>query len=287
VNSALWGSFCALSLGGAAFIARFTSRGIGHLSTLFYMLLIGAVGTTAVVWLSGQPLRWDMEHSWLLAVHGIATTVMTLLLYKGLARGPVSVVAPIVAAHPVLVVAFAAATGTSIPGIAWAAIVVAILGVLMVAGADGRLKDGDPASQSRRNSVLVIAGLSCLAYAVLVIAGQAAVPIYGELQTLWAGRLCSLAFLVLILVFMGHKPGVDLANWWMLIAIQALLDTGGYVFLFLGSHGSNPEFAAVTGSAFGAVTTLLARYMLREAVSRTQWLGIFAIFLGIAVLSTR
>ena len=287
MNSALWGSLCALSLGGADFIARFTSRGIGYVSTLFYVLVIGTVIATATLWLSGETFSWNGAYGWLLVLHGAATTVMMLLLYNALARGPVSIVAPIVAAHPALVVAFAAATGTAISGAAWAAIAVTILGALVVAGTARRFTNGGHASPNNLSGVLVISGLSSLAYAVLIVAGQAAVPVFGTLQTLWAGRLCSLLFLVLLLCLSRKKPSVDISVWWLLILVQALLDTGGYLFLFLGSHGDNPEFAAVTASAFGAVTTLLARFVLKETVSNIQWTGIFAIFVGVAVLSTR
>jgi hypothetical protein len=46
--------------------------------------------------LAGAPIAWV-----LVAVSGTALVAGTLLLYDGLARGPVTVVAPIVGAYPV------------------------------------------------------------------------------------------------------------------------------------------------------------------------------------------
>ena len=42
---------------------------------------------------------------------------------------------------------------------------------------------------------------------------------------------------------------------------------------------------SVLGSLYGAVTVALASIVLREHVSRSQWLGIAAIFFGIYLMS--
>jgi uncharacterized membrane protein len=41
----------------------------------------------------------------------------------------------------------------------------------------------------------------------------------------------------------------------------------------------------VIGSLFSAVTVFLAGIVLRERLERTQWLGIFLIFIGIVLVS--
>ncbi|MCH8153958.1 MAG: EamA family transporter, partial [Proteobacteria bacterium] len=57
------------------------------------------------------------------------------------------------------------------------------------------------------------------------------------------------------------------------------------VALLAGSQGPGAEVAVVVGSGFGVVTVLLARVILREAMTRAQWAGIAAIVIGVAVLS--
>ena len=131
---------------------------------------------------------------------------------------------------------------------------------------------------------LAIAVAACLAHAVLVVAGQAAVPIYGEIQTLWFGRIAGLAFLTLVFALRRKRPGVPM-RWWPLLIGQGCLDAGGYLFLFAGSAGEGKEIAAVAGSAFGAVTVLLAWIFLRERIHAPQWLGIALVFVGIGVLA--
>ena len=121
-------------------------------------------------------------------------------------------------------------------------------------------------------------------YAVLVVSGQSAVPIYGELQTLWLARLFGLVFLGVYFLVRAKKPSIPI-RWWPVILGQGALDAGGYLFLFTGSGGEGREIAAVTASAFGAVTTILARVVLKERMSVTQWSGVALIFGGIAALS--
>lgn len=283
MNPALWGGLCALSLGGADFIARFTSRGIGYASALLGMLCTGALVITVWVLVSGAPLRWDASGLWALALNGVATTAMTLLLYLGLARGPISIVAPIVASHPLLVVAFAVLMGVRPGAIQWLAMAATVLGVVFVARSTAHFEGSGGHDRRELRITVIIAFASSLAYAVLVIAAQRAVPIYGELQTLWLGRLFSLAALLLFFVARRERPRMTV-RWLPLVIIQGLLDAAGYFFLFAGSDGEGAEIAAVTASTFGVVTVLLARFVLREAVSSMQWAGIALVAMGVGVL---
>lgn len=285
MSPALWGGLCALSLGGADFIARFSSRAVGAASALLGMLLVGSAILSVYLLATGAALTWTSEGLWLLALHGVATTVTTLLLYIGLARGPVSIVAPIVGSYPAFVLALAFGLGARPSLVQWLAIAGTMLGVAVVAASAGHFAAGGGAASRRYLAVtVVIAFCASLACAILFAAGQAAVPYYGELQTLWAGRLVALATILLLFLAQRRRPRLPLRIWPM-VAAQGVLDAAGYLFLFAGSGGPGEEIAAVTSSTFGAVTTLLARFILREAVSLRQWLGIAVIFASVAVLS--
>ena len=285
MNAALFGGICAVGLGGADFMGRFSSRAIGHHNALLGMLLASTVLVSLWVWGAGTQLVWDTHGLWLVAINGAATTVMTLLLYWGLARGPVSVVAPIVAAHPVLVLLFYFVVGGVRPGvIEWAAMAVIIAGAAIVARSAEIGDAGDTHSRRKFRKTVLIAVLSSFAYAVLVVAGQVAAPIYGEVQTLWMGRLASLVTLGLIFAGQRRAPALPV-RWWPFLTAQGLLDAGGYIALFAGSQGANAEAAAVTASTFGVVTVLLAWIILRERIRGLQWLGIILLFAGIAILT--
>lgn len=284
MNPALWGGVCALNLGVADFLARFSSRAIGASSALLGMLLVGFATLSLWALVMSPPLVWAPAFLWLVALNGAATTVMTLLLYWGLARGPVSVVAPIVASHPVLVVAFWVLLGHRPSAIQWIAMLVTVTGVVIVARSAERFESQLHTSGSALRVTVWIALGSALAYAALVIAGQAAVPVYGEFQTLWLGRSVSLAAILLIFLVRRERPRLPM-KWWPLLGAQGLLDAFGYLSLFAGSRGEASEVAAVTASTFGAVTTLLAHFVLRESITVLQWIGIAMVFAGVAVLT--
>jgi drug/metabolite transporter (DMT)-like permease len=285
VNPALWGAGAALCLGTGVFAGRYSARAMGPDVAYFGVLAVGSVILSAWVAFTGLAFVADAEHAWLLLVNGIATVVMTVLLYAGLARGPVSVVAPIVASHPVLVVGFWVALGAAPSPLQWLAMGATIGGVVIVAkssAGDAALRSS--ASTAELRMTLLLAAGACLAHAVMVLSGQAAVVHYGELQTLWLGRLIGLTLLAVTFLLRRRAPRVPL-RWVPLVCAQGVLDAAGYLFLFAGSEGEGREIAAVVASAFGAVTTILARIVLREAMSGVQWAGVAVIFLSIAVLS--
>ena len=282
MNPALWGSLSAVSLGTADFAGRFSGRALGADVAYFGVLLVGVLAMSVWVWLGGTQIVLDFSHLWLVAICGVATALMTILLYIGLVRGPVSVVAPIVASHPVLVLVYWVMVGVRPDWLQWVAMSFTIAGVIIVARSGQRLVD--PGQKDGFSTTLMIAATACLAHAVLVIAGQSAVPIYGDVQTLWLARLFGLVFLAGYFVIRSKGPVIPI-RWWPLILAQGALDAGGYLFLFAGSAGDGREIAAVTASAFGAVTTILARIFLKERMQVVQWVGVVLIFGGIAILS--
>ena len=69
------------------------------------VLLVGTFGSTIWLLASGEKLVWSRSGARFAIVRGGSIGVMCMLFYEGLARGPVAVVAPVVAAHPALVLA--------------------------------------------------------------------------------------------------------------------------------------------------------------------------------------
>jgi drug/metabolite transporter (DMT)-like permease len=285
MNAAAWGGLCAASFGGADFIARFSSRAVGHASALLGTLVVGTVLLSVWVLIDRPAINWSAESLVLVGVNGIASTAFLLLLYKGLARGPIAVVAPIVATHPVLIVLFWVALGARPSAVEWFAMAGTLAGGILVAWAAEEGQAGAPARRELGVTIAIAAGAS-LFYAVAVGAGQAAVPMFGALPTLWVGRGVGLATLVLLFAWWRERPKAP-RRWLPVLGAQGVLDTAGYLFLFLGSAGANPEIAAVAGSTFGAVTTLLAWLILRERIGRLQGLGIVVVFVCVGVLAAQ
>ncbi len=280
----LWGTITACSWGTADFAARFSGRALGHHNALLGMLLVGAAGLTAWVGFAEPPLVWHWPRLWLLLVSGVGVMVATLLLYQGLTRGPVTIVAPIVGSYPALVVAIAVALGARPSPLQWAAMAVVLAGVVIVARCARRFEVPGAVARHELHRTVAIALASAAGFSVAVSAGQAAAPIYGELQTVWVSRVISLVSLLLLFLVAGRRVRLSV-RWWPVLGAQGVLDTSGYLALFAGSQALNAEIAAVTASGFGAVTVVLARCFLREAMTGLQWLGVVLLFAGVAVLS--
>ena len=284
MSAALWGLMTACSWGGSDFLARFSGRAIGHRLTLLGMLTVGSVALSLFVWASGLSLVWDSRGLWLLLLTGVGIMFATLMLYHALARGPVTVVSPIVGSYPALNVVLALVLGVRPSAIEWAAMLGVMLGVAVVARAARSFEQyGIYDREFLRRSILIALG-SAFWFAVGIAAAQHAAEIYGELQTVLFGRWISLAALALLLLWRRETVRLP-ARILPLLLLQGLLDSGGYLTLLYGSSGEGAVIAVVVSSCFGAVTVLLARIFLREAMSLAQWLGILLIIAGVATLS--
>ena len=167
----------------------------------------------------------------------------------------------------------------------WAGIAVVAAGVVAVARASKSYEAGAGYSAEALRKTILITLLAALMFAVSLAAGQAAAPIYGELQTLWIARWIGLAAIALLLFGVRRSaPGIPL-RWWPVLTVQGLLDGGAYLAIFASGHLPNGEIAIVVGSTYCAVTAILAKVFLREAMTALQWLGIVLIVGGVAALS--
>ena len=66
---------------------------------------------------------------------------------------------------------------------------------------------------------------------------------------------------------------------------MGLTDTAAFVMNNFGMQIEQVAVVSVLASLYGAVTVGLAAIVLREYVSRWQWLGIVSIFAGIFLIS--
>jgi drug/metabolite transporter (DMT)-like permease len=284
MTPAVLGLLTALGWGTADFIARFTGRAMGHMLALLGMLLVGSILLPIAVWQLRLPLVWEVDGWWLLLLTGTGVTVATMLLYWGLARGPVTIVAPIVSSYPAFNLLLALGMGVRPTAVQWGAMGAVVAGVATVAVAARHFEGDRRFSRTGLYKTVRISLASSLAFAITVAAAQHAGTIYGELQTVCLARWISLIVCGSALFIFKQRPSLPL-RWWPVLALQGLLDAGAYVALARSGTSSAPEIAAVVASTFGAVTVLLARVFLKEAMTWLQWAGIWSIVCGISVLA--
>lgn len=284
MNAALGGMLAALAWGSADFIARFTGGAIGHVNALFGMLAASAVVLSGVVFTMDLPISELTTAWWLLLLAGAGLTLATLLLYQGLVRGPVTVVAPVAGTFPAFNIILALVLGVRPSPFEWAAMAAVMTGVFVVAQSASHYEARGHYTRTHiRRSVAIALGASIL-FAVTVAAIQEAGAVYGEIQSVFLARWVSLACCIALIASRRQVPRIAL-RWWPALAAQGVLDGGALVAVVAGSQGAASAVTAVLASTFSAVTVVLARVFLREAMVWGQWLGIAIILIGVATLS--
>jgi drug/metabolite transporter (DMT)-like permease len=286
----LLGVLTALSWGGSDFLARFATHRIGTLRTMLYMQFTGFLLLSAALpWLGGwghladgsgwRPWAWGI-------LAGLLNCGATLALYRSFEIGKLAVVAPISSSYPALTVLLSVASGEHLRPARIAGIVCAILGVVLVAGAEKPPEGSDASGAKNSRKGIGVAICSAIGFGFLFwLLGTRMVPITGAAQTVWLIRLtCSVVMTGVILVLRQPiRPPADRVAGWLLG--MGLTDTGAFILNNVGMQLEQVSVVSTLASLYGAFTVGLAALVLREHVSRWQWLGIVFIFAGIAFIS--
>ena len=281
----MMGALCALSFGVADFMASRSSRAIGARNALTGMLLVSTLALTAAVPFLASFRGLSGPGALLACIHGAAMASALLLFFRAMELGPVAVAAPIVAAHPVFIVAFALAAGSRPSGLQLAAML-AIIASLVVVGAGnpaGKVQTDEPSRRNLRTAVASALAASII-YAVAIISAQQAMRWSDEFAVLWLGRLSGLLLLAAVFAASRTRPALPMP-WWPFFAVHGLLDSAGLLFLLLGSIGELDEITSVVASTFTMITVGLAWFFYRERISPRRWAAIAVIFVGVGVLA--
>ncbi|MDX1431785.1 MAG: DMT family transporter [Gammaproteobacteria bacterium] len=284
MNPVLGGGLTALGWGTADFVARFTGTALGHVTALFAMLGTSAAVMSAIVWWLGIELPAPGPAWWPILLMGLGLMLATMLLYQGLVRGPVTVVAPIVGSFPAFNLALALVLGARPALLEWLAMLAVMAGVITVARAARHFEREARYAREHLRATIWISIASAALFALTVAAGQEAALRFGELEAVCAARWVSFACCALMLAARREMPRVGL-RWWPVVVCQGLLDGGAYLALVSASEGPASALTAVVASTFSAVTVVLARVVMREGMSWAQWGGVALILGGVAGLS--
>jgi drug/metabolite transporter (DMT)-like permease len=291
----LLGLLTALSWGSSDFLARFASRRIGSLRTTLYMQLTGLALLTIFLRRIGgwghlfdgsgwQPWAWG-------AFAGALNAISTLSLYRSFEVGKLAVVAPLSASYPALTVGISVFTGEHLTALRAAGIMLILVGVIVVVRgeveSESLASTSQPIPKKKPENGIGAAMIAAVGFGVLFwLLGNRVVPRVGFASTVWMIRLTSSALTALVVLAMKQPislPRKDTVSLWLLA--MGVLDTGAFVLNNLGMQLEQVSVVSVLASLYGAVTVLLSTVVLREKMSRWQWLGIVAIFAGIALIS--
>ena len=290
----LFGLLTAFSWGSSDFLARFATRRTGTLRTTLYMQILGlGLLSVALPFLGGwghladgsgvRPWAWGL-------FAGALNTVATLSIYRSFELGKMSVVAPLSASYPAITVLLSLITGERLTTMRAMGIVLILAGAILVAREDASTL-GTSSAQSAHDAAKEMAGLrwalvASLAMGVMFwLVGVRFVPSIGALPSVWIIRLISAVATLAVILVSRQSAAPPVASARPFVIGMAALDTTAYCFNNRGMQLEQVSIVSVLASLYGAVTVAYAAAILRERISRSQWLAIAAIFSGILLIS--
>ena len=267
----------AASFGTGDFLGGLAGKRMRVIQVIAVSHLVGLAGITiASVLLADRFIAGDLVWG---ALGGTAGGIGIGLLYRGLARGPMGVVAPLTAITSAAVPSLwgVVVNGERLGGVAWIGVIVALLAIGLVSWSPG---GGERLTvQAVIEALLAGAGFGLMFVALdQTDAASAPWPIVGA-------RLFTSSLLVgLFLIRRERLLPPDRADRRLLLG-AGLIDTGSNaLFLYANEEGAL-TIVAVLSSLYPVATVLLARFVLSERLTRPQQLGFGAAMLATALIA--
>lgn len=279
----LGGLGAALSWAIATLVSSRSSRMIGPMSVLGWVMAVGLVAAIVPALLS-RPVPLDTSELVGLVVVGLSHNLGLLLAYKALSIGRVSIVAPIVATEGALAALLSVAFGEPLTAV-MALLLGAISVGVVLAAAERSADPATPSSQApeatRRAALLAVA--AALTFSVgLVLAGRLGGAGIPPAWVMLVSRTVGVAIIVLPLVLTRRFRLTRAAL--PLVVIAGVLEIfGGAIYVVAASEGV--AVAAVLSSQFAAIAAVGAFFLFRERLQRVQVVGVVIIAIGITALA--
>jgi len=265
----------SLGYGVSDFLGGLKSRTLPLLSVLLVSQGSALAIVTIVVAVSGEGPPVDHLHYAVLAGFGEALGVSAL--YRGLAIGTMSVVAPLGATAPVLAVVVGGVLGEVPSAVQGAGIALAIAGVVLISTEDER-PSGGPLGRSIIFGLLTAIGFGTF-FVGMDAASEGSVP-----WALLGARCTIIAIFGIAFLIRRRSLALDSRELPVLAAIGCLIVSSDTLYAVASTKGLL-SVVAVLSSLYPVVTIALARVYLNERLSGLQRLGVPAALAGAAVVS--
>ncbi|WP_282154378.1 DMT family transporter [Ruegeria atlantica] len=280
MNALVLGLLAALCWGVHDLAVRYVSQSVSVIASLMAVLVSGAVLQLGLVAMMGEvdPIPGTALISAVAA--GGCYLLAGVCMYAAFQRGPVRLVAPIVANYPVLSVSLAIWRGATVSPLHWLAVIAIGVGVSVVAAQSERDATEYPAT----GPTVVLSILAAIGFAATFALGQYATEHNDEYSISLVIRLTAVFALGMIALASGRSiwPGRRALP---LLCVMGVLDAVAILCVIAAGGLPNAQFASVTASVFGLLTVMLAWAVLREKMVPRQWLGCLVAFAGIGYLA--
>lgn len=276
LTAVIFSLLSAAAFGTGDFFGGVATRRVG---LMLSVLVVEAVGLLLMLVLAigtREPISSTSDLMWGGAA-GVFGTVGLLSLYRALAGGKMGLAAPVSAALGAAIpVAFGLITEGS-PGITpIIGFVVALMSIWLVTYSTTGSTSGD-------NRSLAIAAFAGMMFGIFYVALNQIQP-GAVFWPLVIARL--VAVILTVCVFMMAKRSEARPQRWLfgLMLIGGVLDISGNVFFLIANGSGRLDIAAVLTALYPAMTVILARFILKEALTRTQMIGVLGALVAIVLI---
>ncbi|BCR04322.1 hypothetical protein DESUT3_13910 [Desulfuromonas versatilis] len=267
-----------LGWGIADFLGGFKSRALPVITVLLVSTSCGLAAMAAIALNRGVVLQFG-AHLGYAAAGGIAGLVGLICLYRGMAIGAMSIVAPISALGVLLPVTFGLVAGDLPSPWQTLGMVAALAGAVLVSREKRTL---EPSPKKIADGVLLAAG-AALAIGIFYVVMDRASDI-DPLGASLVMRLTQFALLIPLVLVSRPCLRVGPGHWPFLIGMGVLDALAGLAYAIATAQGML-SLVAVLGSLYPAVTVLLAILVLRERPQRIQFAGVALALAGVALIT--
>ncbi|GAA3962073.1 DMT family transporter [Actinomadura viridis] len=295
----------ALAYGVADFLGGAVARRTSALQALAWCVPVGLAVVLVVALVDGGGFTWT-SLAWGFTA-GLAGGVGLITFYRALARGPMSVVAPVSAlAAAVLPVAVGTLRGERLDATVLAGVLLCLVAIGLVSmengpggtdptsGTDTPRATGDGTGTTSGRARLLdngplMAGISGACFGAFFVLLKAAGG--GGLWPLVAARAGNLvviaAALIILLRLRGRRTGPRVSGRTLvgLAFLSGTLDAAANALYFVAAHEGLLSLAAVLTSLYPAITVLLARIAYSERLRAVQRLGLAVAAAGVALVT--
>ena len=263
ILAAFWGLAAALAWGFGDFAGGLATRRSGEFSVMRVSSLIGLVFLVALALLRGSPLP-SLRDALLGIAGGVFGVLGLVTLYRALASGQMSLVAPITAVVANIVAVAVSVLTEGVPGILkWIGFILAAFGVWLLSRPEGEVR--------LSSSALVLSVVAGVSFGgIFAVTAQ-----FSKADAGWSIVALRLTTVILIFAIIAFKRGVPALPKALLplVAVAGICDSLGNVFFALAGQAGRLDVSAVSSSLYPAFTLFMAVLVLRERLQPWQILG--------------
>lgn len=269
----------AICYGCGDFFGGVTAKRLSVLYVVGFSHLIGLIGVAILAPFVADAFAWrDLG---LGAIAGVMGGVGVVLLYRGLARGPMAVVAPLTAITSAATpAAWGVLDGETLSRWSWLGVICALIAIALTSLPSNM--SADLANVEPRVVLESLLAGACFGAMFIVYDtttdASAPWPVVGA-------RLVTTGVLLTV-IFSARRSELDMvpANLWPLVLTGVFDAASNAIFLWATSLGDF-IIVAVLSSLYPISTVLLARIVLDERISRLQLAGLCSALLGTALIA--